>query len=262
MRDEHLTPLLMACSEAELALLIEFVGRPPSGLLWRDPRLRDPHATREQRVQAVIAEVLRCGDHSVTGRLGGGNDAYLQVLCDVLRELELSEAPASGIAELEQRVVDFVLDTEFERLPKATQDALRADFFGGEFFMPGLHGYGPLHPFLAHQGPGEKPVVKAGKLRRALAKVGGHQLELRVRALIRRTALRLVTRRFAGAIGWAWTAWDVAGPAYRLLVPVICYFAYLRHHQTEAARASAPAQTDAPADGAAGTDAGVTSGSA
>lgn len=239
----------MACSEAELALLIEFMGRPPSGLLWRDPRVRDPHATREQRVQAVIAEVLRCGDHSITGRLGGGNDAYLQVLCDVLRELELSEAPASGIAELEQRVVDFVLDTEFERLPKDTQAALRADFYAGAFFMPGLHGYDSLHPFMTRAGPGERRVIRAGKLGRALKKVGEHQLERRVRAMIRKTALRLVTRRFAGAIGWLWTAWDVAGPAYRLLVPVICYFAYLRHRQAAAeaaaARASEPAQADA-----------------
>ena len=63
MRDDHLTPVLLAASEAELALLIEFLGRPPSGLLWVDRRVRGADATHEERAAAVLAEILRCSDH-------------------------------------------------------------------------------------------------------------------------------------------------------------------------------------------------------
>lgn len=229
MRDEHLTPLLLACSEAELALLIEFLGRPPAGLLWRDPRIREPHPTHARRVEAVIAEVLRCGDHTITGRLGGGNGAYLQVLCDVLRELELPEDPAPGIEALELRVVRYVLDTEFDRLPQASQDELLADFFAGNFFVAGLHGYDTAHPFLTRLHPGEPRALARGKAGRALLKIGEHQLARQARSMLRKAALRVVLRSFAGAAAWAFTAWEWLGPAYRLTVPAICYFAYLRH---------------------------------
>ncbi|MBL8971970.1 MAG: hypothetical protein JNK56_15375, partial [Myxococcales bacterium] len=113
-RDDQLSPVLEAASEAELALLIEFLGRPPSGLLWLDRRVRGPGATHAERAAAVVEEVLRCSDHSVTGRLGGGQRSYLQVVCDVLQYLELEDTPADGVLGLELRVVRFVLDSEFE----------------------------------------------------------------------------------------------------------------------------------------------------
>jgi hypothetical protein len=69
----------------------------------------------------VVAEILRCGDHSMTGRLGGGQRSYLQVVCDVLQYLELEDTPADGVLALELRVVRYVLDSEFERLAPDVQ---------------------------------------------------------------------------------------------------------------------------------------------
>jgi len=230
MRDEHLTPVLAACSAAELALLIEFLGRPPSGLLWLDRRVRARGYSHDERVAAVVEEIIRCGNHSVTGRIGGGSPSYVQIVCDALHELELTEAPAPGALELEMRVVRFVLDTEFDRLAPDLQERLLAGFFAGELFVGGLRGYAAIDPFLTRVDADHR-VLGAGKLARAMRKVGAQQLRKRVTSFATKRALRVVLRGFAGPVHWALTAWDWLGPAYRLTVPVICYVAYLRRAQ-------------------------------
>ncbi len=249
MRDEHLSPLLLASSEAELALLIEFLGRPPSGLLWLDRRVRDPAATHAERVDAVVAEILRCGSHSIGGRLGGGKRAYLQIVCDALQELELPETPAHGVEALELRVVRYVLDNEFDRLPPERQQALLDSFFGGEFFVSGLHGYDMLHPLMTQRGSNGRK-LSVGKIGRTARRAGGRELRKRVQSMATKAALKLVLRSFAGPVHWALTAWDWAGAAFRLTVPVICYVAYLRRLHPEAGRT---AEVSAAADLTAGS---------
>lgn len=250
MRDEHLTPLLLSSSEAELALLIEFLGRPPSGLLWLDRRVRDRSATHAERVEAVVAEVLRFGSHTVTGRLGAAKGAYVQLVCDVLQELELSETPARGIHELELRVVRYVLDSEFDRLPPDRQEALLEHFFAGDFFVGGLRGYDALHPLMTRVGP-EQRQLSAGKIGRTVRRAGGRELRRRARSMAMKAALKVIVRGFAAPVQWAMTAWDWLGPAFRVTVPVICYLAFLRHRHPEAAPVvAAPEATTAEAAGA------------
>lgn len=240
MRDDHLTPVLEAASEAELALLIEFLGRPPSGLLWFDRRVRAPGVAHADRVAAVVEEVLRCGDHLVKGRVGGGQGCYLQIVCDALQDLELADTPADGILALELRVVRYVLDSEFERLAPDVQAELLGGFFAGRYFAEGLHGTDAVHPFMTRVDP-EHRVITAGKVGRALRHIGGDQLQRRAKSMIRTAALRLVLRGLAGPVNWLITAWEWLGPAYRLTVPVICYVGFLRHHQAIAAAAGAAA---------------------
>jgi len=237
MRDEHLTPLLLASSEAELALLIEFLGRPPSGLLWRDRRVRDPAASHAERVEAVVDEVLRCGSHTVVGRLGGGKRAYLQIVCDVLQELGLPETPAQGVHGLEMRVVRYVLDSEFDRLRQDRQDALLEHFFAGDFFVGGLRGHDALHLVMTRVGP-EQRQLSAGKIGRTVRRVGGRELWRRAQSMATKAALRLVVRGLAAPVQWVMTTWGWLGPAFRLTVPVICYVAYLRHRHPEAGAAA------------------------
>ena len=236
MRDEHLTPLLLASSEAELALLIEFLGRPPSGLFWFDRRGRDPAASHAERVEAVVAEILRCGGHTIGGRLGGGKRAYLQIVCDALQELELPETPAQGVHALELRVVRYVLDSEYDRLPPERQAALLEHFFAGDFFVRGLRGYDALHPLMTRVGP-EQRKLSAGKIGRTVRRAGGRELRRRVTSMATKAALRIVVRGFAAPVQWAMTTWDWLGPAFRLTVPVICYVAYLRHLHPDAGAA-------------------------
>ncbi len=236
--------MLEAASEAELALLIEFLGRPPSGLLWLDRRVRGSGATHAERAAAVVEEVLRCGDHSVTGRLGGGQRSYLQVVCDVLQYLELEDTPADGALGLELRVVRYVLDSEFERLAPDVQATLLDDFYAGKFFVGGIRGYDLVHPFVTQVDP-EHRKVEAGKVGRALKQIGGEQLQKRVRSFARGAALKLVLRGLAGPANWAITAWEWLGPAYRLTVPTVCYVAYLRHGQLLRAQAEADDQARA-----------------
>ncbi len=238
MRDPHLTPVLEAASEAELALLIEFLGRPPSGLLWLDPRVRRSGASTQERVAAVVEQVLRCGDHSIKGRLGAGQRSYLQLVCDALQYLELPDVPGEGVLALELRVVRHVLDSEFERLSPELQNELLASFYSGAFFAGGIRGYDAVHPFLTRVDV-EHRAVKAGKVGRALRKVGRDQLQLRTKAFLKKQALRLVLRGLAGPAMWLWTAWDFAGPAYRLTIPAICYVAYLRGKQAREDQARA-----------------------
>jgi len=229
-RDEHLTPVLEACSEAELALLVEFLGRPPSGLLWLDARVRDPEVPRAVRVAAIVDRILLLGDHSVTSRMGGAIRSYLQVVCGVLEELELPETPGAGILALELRVVHHVLDAGFDELLPDVKAALEARWLSGAFFADGLRDADAIHPLMTHTDADHRELAfgQAGKA------VGTAALRLsakQVRGYVRKFFLRVVLRRLATPVGWALTAWDWLGPAYRFTVPVICYVAYLRRKQ-------------------------------
>lgn len=229
-RDEHLTPVLEACSEAELALLVEFLGRPPSGLLWLDARVRDHDAPRAVRVAAIVDRVLLLGDHSVTMRMGGAIRSYLQVVCDVLRELELPETPGAGILELEQRVVRRVLDAGFEELLPDVQAALEARWLSGALFADGIYDADVLHPLMTHTDV-DRRALAIGQAGRAVGKGALRMSWKQARGYVRKFFLRVVLRRLATPVGWALTAWDWLGPAYRFTVPVICYVGYLRRKQ-------------------------------
>lgn len=238
MFDEHLTPVLMACSEAELAVLIEFLGRPPSGLLWSDRRLRDPRAGRAERVAAVVERILRLGAHSVLGRTPPGEASHLTILCEVLAELGLSEEPAEGgIDELERRVVHYALDARFEHLSAEIQEALMQRFRSGELFADGVPDIGAMHDFLTHVEP-ERLALKAGPAATAV----GDKLRVAVineaKARILRTGLRVLLRGAAGPVYNAIRLWGWMGPAFRYTVPVIVYVNYLRERQAAPARAA------------------------
>ena len=198
-----------------------------------------------ERVEAVVEEVLRCGDHTITGRLGAGNRSYLQLVCDALHNLELPEAPAPNVLGLEMRVVRYVLDSEFDRLPPALQTELLGEFFAGGFFQGGLRGYEPMHPFLTRVQPGKR-VLASGKVGRAMRKAGARELRRRAKNMVTRAALRVVLRGLAGPAYWALAAWDWLGPAYRLTVPVVCYVAYLRKRQAADATQDDAASEPAP----------------
>lgn len=245
-RDEHLTPVLMACSEAELALLVEFLGRPPSGLLWRGARVRDLATPRAERVAAIVDRILLLADHSVTARIGGAIRSYLQVVCDALRELELAEQPGAGIFALERRVVHYVLDAGFDGLDPAVQEELEARWSSGALYADGLFDADTIHPLMTHTD-GDHRALALGQGARAL---GASALKLtwkQAGASVRKFVLRVVVRRLATPIAWAFTAWDWAGPAYRFTVPVICYVAYLRNKQRVAATSEAGADPAPPA---------------
>lgn len=238
MFDEHLSPVLTACSEAELAVLIEFLGRPPSGLLWVDRRLRDPRAGRAERVAAVVERIHRLGAHSVLGRTLPGGPSYLQIVCDALAELGLSEEPAEGgIEALELRVVRYALDARFERLPAETQEALMRRFRAGELFAAGVPDLGVLHDFLTHVAP-QRRALQAGHVATTVGdKLRDAALE-QAKTRLLRAGLRVVLRGAAGPVYNAIRMWGWMGPAFRYTVPVITYLAYLRGRQAEQARAA------------------------
>lgn len=238
MYDEHLTPVLMACSEAELAVLIEFLGRPPTGLLWNDRRLRDPREGREARVAAVVERILRLGAHSVLGRTNPGGPSYLQVVCDALEEAGMSQEPAAGgIAELERRVVRYVLDAGFDALPQATQDALLDRFYAGELYAEGIKDISVVHDFVTHVIPERKALLPARAARVAGEKLRDKAIETAKKRLLR-VGLRVVLRGAAGPIYQAIRVWGWLGPAFRYTIPAIAYVGYLRWRQTAAAQAA------------------------
>jgi hypothetical protein len=194
-------------------------------------------------VEAVVRRILRLGDHSLAGRLGAEKRAYLQVLCDALEDLHLPETPGDGVHALELRIVRHALDSEFDRLPAPVREELMARFYSGEFFRGGLRGVDLLDPLFTPEAAGRK--VAPRKALRALGGAAGRQASAQARRYAIKAGVRLLARRLAGPVGWAMTAWEWAGPAFRLTVPVICYVAHLR------ARQIAPATVAAASVGAA-----------
>ena len=171
-------------------------------------------------LDAIQNEILAFGSHTF-----GSNKSYIEIVRDVCKKMKVPFNPKHDLEHLEHNLLETVLEKTWESMEPEEQRK----------FLSNLN---------------EKTGIKAQASAAALIglfRAGGfasYQLLLLIAnqiaimilgrglSLAANAALVRAASIFAGPIGMAltavWTVFDLAGPAYRVTIPIVIYIAAIR----------------------------------
>ena len=178
--------------------------------------------------QDIAAEIQTFGANSLATLVRGGKGVlYKEVLIDVANKLKANFNSKSDVSNIEQALLMKVLEGALNKMTAEEREALAKE--------AGLSAIAQLAPdaaiaiFMAAFKAGgfqsyQLTLIIVNSILKATI---GRGLALAGNAVLVRTASILT-----GPIGWAimgaWTAIDLAGPAYRVTMPSVIYIALLR----------------------------------
>ncbi|CAA6803361.1 MAG: Unknown protein [uncultured Campylobacterales bacterium] len=231
--DEDLE-FLQYCSNDELDVLVETLTKDKNGKKRVTENLTKKNGYIQHNpnhlmyLNEICEEVQRFGGNSFTNifwRRGSGVQ-YREVLLDVCNKMKVNYNKKSETKNIEQNLLmklleDAMKNMSEKELKEISQELnLKTTNFTSNGVTIALQIAIKQSGFLAYK----VALIVANSIARALL---GHGLKFGTNIFITRSI-----SIFAGPIGWVitglWTALDIAGPAYRVTIPVTIQIAYLR----------------------------------
>ncbi len=232
--DEHLSPVLLRAPDEDLDPLVKYVSdRTTStfGKATKQKSYKDPH---ERLVADIVYEVRTFGANSLLNVVRKNGVAYAEIVSDVCSKLKVDTGKHDSVDEKETEVLLKILDDSLAKMSKEERGTLEDEFRKAGVKNPDLSAGKPIAAILAQAG-----IQVTGFLGYRLAVIVANAVAKAVLgrglSLVGNAALVRALGVFAGPVGWAvtglWTAVDLAGPAYRVTIPVVCHVAFLRQKQ-------------------------------
>ena len=186
------------------------------------------HTPDHRQYWDLIAAELQCyGANSfVTMFRGGEGVLYKEVLTDACDKMKVNYNSNTTVETIEMNLLMKILTDSMEKMTPAELQEIVKDLdlkttdFSKQAVIVALQSSIRFSGFAAYQ----VALIVANAVARTVA---GRGLALAVNAGLTR-AMGI----FAGPIGWVltalWTAFDIAGPAYRVTLPCVVQVAFLR----------------------------------
>ena len=231
-QDDDLLPLIRKCSNDELDNLVGYITQKGgvSCQLKYIKSYKTHYLDHFKYVDEIAAEIQKFGGNTIFNIMRKGKGAcYKNIVCDVAARLKVKFNKEDDIDFIEQQILLKVLelswgkmkDNEKEALLKGIMEDTGAADLSGDF---------------------PKALITAAVI------AGGAVVSYRLALLVANAVARLTLEKgisvaagamlsrwvsiFAGAIGIGitaiWTAFDVAGPAFRVTIPCVLHIAMLR----------------------------------
>ena len=182
-----------------------------------------PHRMKSL-IPGIVKELGLYGSNTFVSLFKGEGADYSAILRKVARRLKVSFRDTQSDEVIEGYMLQKLFDDMSERL---TDEELRT--------MAREFGVKPLRYGLAWSMNVANAVARQAVGRGIAAFASGSVLSRSLSVL-------------AGPIGWAltaaWTAYDIAGPAYRVIVPAVIQIAYLRQKSLMLELSISPEQDD------------------
>lgn len=178
--------------------------------------------------QLIAEEIQLFGGNSLTNYLIRFGDGvyYKEILCDVCSKMKLKVDKSLPTKVIEQLLVLKVFEEATKKMSPEELKLLQQELnIKGSTFTPQM----------AYAGMAS--VIKLGGFKgmvfvRQVANTVARQLTGKGLAPVANAAIGRYMSIFAGPLGWAisglWTAYDIAGTAYRVTVPAVFQIIYLR----------------------------------
>ena len=190
--------------------------------------------------QDILDEIKSFGGNTYANLWRGGGPDYFEVVCDVAKKFKIKKPEVYTLEDLESKIIITILKDAFESTEgkerTEIEAALKEAGLNKKDFSSLLSG-ASLASIVGANLAGFAFYRVSVIVANAVAKqVLGHGLRIGTNvALTRGLAV------FTGPIGWVitglWTAFDIAGPAYRVTVPCVIHIAMLRQKLVLAAEA-------------------------
>ncbi|NYH22461.1 hypothetical protein [Paraburkholderia bryophila] len=228
--DTGLLPLLSTADKADLAILVQLLNR--SSDIDLNLYITDGQdvAREESPLSAhdVAAEIQRSGGNSFANALRGGKGVkYIEVARDVANRVGVPLPVHSPVDRIEQAIVRKLFLQAYEPLSLGDrQSVLVSAGIDADRLPPGVT------PMVAIQAAFSMGNFASYQLTLIVTQaVTRHVLGTHVSASAR-TPLARALALFSDSIGriltCILTAWDIAGPAWRVTLPCVVYVAHLR----------------------------------
>lgn len=176
--------------------------------------------------RAVAEEIQTFGGNTFMNLIRQGGVEYKEILIDVCKKMKVNFNEKSSTQLIEQNLLMKVLEDSIQKMsPEDLQELvkdldLKTTDFSKQAVLGAMQVAIKMSGFKIYQ----LSVIIANAIAKAILGTG---LTLATNATITR-AISI----FAGPIGWIltglWTAIDIAGPAYRITIPVCIQIACLR----------------------------------
>lgn len=196
----------------------------------------------KQYVKLIMGEIQEFGGNSFANVFRGGGVFYREIVRDVADRMKVKYKKGASTADIEIDIFVKIVSDAFSKMSEAEIQEVMADFAPDSSdlsdlvqaagikniaSLPKAAAATAMMQFLLTQGgfaTYKATLIVANVVWKTLF---GHGLALATNAALTRALSVLI-----GPIGWAiagiWTALDIAGPAYRVTVPVVIQVAYLR----------------------------------
>ena len=251
--EDYELDFLHQCTKEELAPLvgillgtdkdgnIDLNGR-ISSALESTPAFRKHYPDHTKYVDEIIEEVQKYGGNALRNMVRGSGVTYHELLCDVCDKRKVNYNKVQRTEVIEEGLLCKVLSDAWSNLSDEEKATLLSEVGGGHANVGGVAAAALIALFRQGGFASYKLVITVVN---AIAKaVLGRGLALGGNVVLAKAMCVL-----AGPIGWAiagaWTAFDCAGPAYRVTVPAAVYIAALRKMKKEGAALSAAERGEA-----------------
>ena len=215
--------ILDTFSNEELEPLVQIILEKGSAteMLSSNEDYKRYHPDHHKYVSVIKQELLDFGSNTFWSQ-----EDYRTLLKDVCKKMDAGCGDES-LEEMEQSLLAQVFGKSWEKLSEDDRDAVLQTLDARDAAaLRKEKGATAVAAFIVRQG-GFKSYQWAVIIANSLAKqVMGQGLKFATNA-----ALTQALHIFAGPIGWVLTAWsilDIAGPAYRVTIPAVCYIASMR----------------------------------
>ncbi|WP_051822138.1 ubiquinol-cytochrome C chaperone family protein [Desulfonatronum thiodismutans] len=247
--DPHLTELFGACSDEDLIPIRDYILKARTNGLIFDERYKKQPNFPTRYIESLVYQIRTFGGNSFVNvcrgvRTIGRNSfaevyrgdgvEYAEIVHDVAKKFKVHKVPGFAnktVEEREQLVLAKILE---KSMKKMTEDELRElEELFGEAGLKGrnLRGGIPLAALIA-QGAIRFAGLAAHNMAAIVANAVARQILGNGFRIAANAALNRGMAVFVGPIGIGITAIltlvNIAGPAYRVTIPVVCHVAYLR----------------------------------
>lgn len=232
MHDTDLS-FLSSASNEDLKVLVDYITLDKSG----SPRLTEsltgtdeykryyPHHLN-MMIGSITDELQRFGGNTFANILRGHGVPYRAILTDVCKKMKVNFNKTSSVEVIESCLLQHILIKSLEDMSDADMKTLMDELkikktgINKQIMIAAIQLAVRKGGFASYK----IAVIVANAVARALF---GRGLSLTANAMLTRCI-----GIFAGPIGWAvtiaWTALDIAGPAYRVTIPAVIQIAYMR----------------------------------
>lgn len=188
-------------------------------------------AIGEQRAAATrIANYLRqMGSNDVGTMLRGGEGvAYEEVVFDVGKKLKAEVTRSNSVEENEEQILLKIFEDSLERMTEDEKRSILLSMGVKEGSIP----YGPLATAVVQNLLRELGGFSVYRMTVIVANLVSRSLLGSGLSFAANAALTRAVGAILGPVGWIatglWLAYDLAGPAYRKVVPAVVHIALLR----------------------------------
>lgn len=230
---------LRSMTDKDLEVLVETLTGKYGDRRWTESltgndRYKRHYPNHSKYVDEIMEELQRFGGNTIANlaRMGKGV-LYKEILCNVCDKVKANYNKESPVERIEGNLLEKILEKAMEKM---SEEELKK--FAKEAGFDTAKGFSKQAIFMFVQG-----AIKAGgfmsyQIAVIVANAVAKQVLGRGLTLAANAGLTRAMSVFAGPIGWAvtalWTAWDIAGPAYRVTMPAVIEVIFLRQRLNNA----------------------------